>query len=47
MIKLSDDCIRAIEEILERNHTAEIKKRKNDIIVLEDTKKIRHSQKGE
>lgn len=42
-IKLDRDTIVAIEQILTRGNTAEVKKRKDDIIVLEDTKKIKNS----
>mgnify|MGYP001624390341 len=32
--------LKILQEILERGNTAEIKKRKNDVIVLEVTRKI-------
>lgn len=40
-MELSPTTIKAIEEILEKGHTAEVKKRKDDVIVLEDYKKIK------
>jgi len=42
-IKLSPEIIKAIEKILAKGNTAEIKKRKNDIIVLDVSRHIEES----
>lgn len=40
-MELSVSTIKAIENILDRGNTAEVKKRKDDVIVLENIKKIK------
>lgn len=40
-----ENLIKVIQEILERGNTAEVKKRKDDIIVLEVQRKIKQSIK--
>lgn len=43
-ITLTNDLIRAIELILSKGNTAEVKKRKSEIIVLENEKHIKGNQ---
>ena len=43
-MKLDDNLIKKIEDILARGNTAEVKLRKDDIIVLEAERKIKYSQ---
>ena len=38
------EIIRAVKEILSRGNTVEIKQRKNDLIILEVSKKISHKE---
>lgn len=40
---MNERLVATIEEILSRGNTAEVKKRKNDIIVLEVERKIKHT----
>lgn len=41
--KLNNDIIRVIEDILARGNTAEVKMRKDDVIILEASRKIKHN----
>ena len=41
--KLNEQVLKSIEDILERGNTAEIKLRKDDVIVLEAERKIKYS----
>lgn len=41
-MELNTDFLKVIGEILERGNTAEVKMRKDDIIVLETKRKIEH-----
>lgn len=41
--KLNNEILSVIEDILARGNTAEIKMRKDDIIILEATRKIKHT----
>lgn len=38
------EIIRVVKEILSRGNTVEIKQRKNDLIILEVSKKISHKE---
>lgn len=40
--KLDKEFLKVIEDILERGNTAEIKLRKDDVIILEASRQIKH-----
>ncbi len=40
---LDEKAIKIIEEIVARGHTAEVRKRKNEIVIIEISGKLKHS----